>query len=173
VYRRARWIDLATGLVVLLALYANPMFGERHDVGGRDRVLLTMAIVFVASSVAVVMMVSGASSLRRLGKIRARFGAASGDGEAARERGAEVVDLGIGEERRHDVRAAASAYRHQDRVEAVCVGDLKRAWRVLAFAAARALLVVVIGAVVMGARVRFGVPFADARCEPTPRFSAR
>ena len=67
-YRRARWIDVATAIVVLLALCANPV---------------TML----------------------------HAGAACGDDEREREGAAPVFDVGVGDERLHDVSAAASAYR--------------------------------------------------------------
>ena len=43
---------------------------------------------------------------------------------------------------------ASSAYRHQDKVQAVCVGDVARAWRVMGMSVARSLSIVGIGVLI-------------------------
>jgi hypothetical protein len=157
-YRRARWIDAATAISVTLALYAQPVFGTGGHVHGHTRAIIATTLVFVAASVAAAMAVVALSALLRLRAVGARF-RGCGDGSAERERDAEIFDVGIGDERRHHLIAAASAYRHQDAVAAVCVGDMARAWRVVALAVGRSLAVVALGVLVLGTRFRFDWPF--------------
>lgn len=159
-YRRARWIDVATGVTILLAGYANPVFGAQYVTRG----MLATVFVFAASSLAVIMLVLAVSSLVRVGRLGVEFATARAGGEVAREGGARIVDLGIGEERKHDVAAAASAYRHQEQVRAVCVGDMRRAWRVIGLAAGRALTVAAIGAAVLATSLRLDAMYIEPLC---------
>jgi hypothetical protein len=163
-YRRARWVDVATGVTVLLSLYANPVFGVGGHVRNNGRGIVATLLVLVAASMAVVVAVSAVSSIMRISRLGARFRSASGTYDIDSEGDAPVVDVGFGDERKHDVATASSAYRHQDRIEAVCVGDLKRAWRVIGFAMGRSIAVVALGAVILGTHFRVPFPFHYGYC---------
>ena len=154
-YRKARWVDVATGVVILLAYYANPFFGVGY--GGIERAIGATVVVAFAAMLATVMAVAAVSGLVRIGRLRGRFDGAE-NGDAEREGEVPVFDIGDGDERLHDVKDAASAYRHQATIEAVCVGDLKRAWRVIGLSVGRAVGVVAVGALILAVRFQLEMP---------------
>lgn len=156
-YRRARWIDVATGVTVLLATYANPMFGTGH--GAPDgRAGVALLFVLIAGLTAGIVGIYSMLALTRVASLRRRFVRAA-SAPVHSEGDAPVFDLGIGDERACELTRAASAYRHRDRVEAVCVGDIRRAWRVVGMSLGRSIGVVVAGAFITLAEMRFEALF--------------
>ena len=163
-YRRARWIDVATAVVVLLALYANPMFGSRSwgmDVELRQQGAILL--IGVAVCAAALLALRGTWSLIRVARARHAFREATA-GDEEREHDSEgsipVFDVGVGDDRLHDVQRGASAYRHATRIQAVCVGDLARAGRVLGMAVGRAAAIAMVGGAILALDVYVGVPLS-------------
>ncbi|MCA9625233.1 MAG: hypothetical protein KC731_39695, partial [Myxococcales bacterium] len=131
-YRRVQWVDVAIGMTLVASLYANPMFGHGiHFSFGRE--LVATGVVIVAVGAGLTALLRALADLGTVLRLSRRFSAAEAveGADAEREAGVPIIDLGLGDARLYDLHRGKSAYRGHDRLEAVCVGDVARARRVL------------------------------------------